>query len=153
MFTCENERVDEALLRQLRTAEAVAETLVELDRAEEAHRELERLQGEPASAGEAARRLALLALGSGVVAVTLALVAEPAFALAFGDTSGGFRRLIQIARSSFAKIRRGPPSAFSRSVGSSCVPSTSMMSRSPSTRFHAVGSLRRYRWVSRPSKP
>ena len=43
----------------------VAETLVELDRAEEAHRELERLQGEPASAGEAARRLALLALGSG----------------------------------------------------------------------------------------
>ena len=44
---------------------AVAETLVELDRAEEAHRELERLQGEAGSAGEAERRLALLALGGG----------------------------------------------------------------------------------------
>ncbi len=44
---------------------AVAETLVELDRAEEAHRELERLQGQPGSATEAERRLALLALGGG----------------------------------------------------------------------------------------
>ncbi|MCU0760839.1 MAG: tetratricopeptide repeat protein [Steroidobacteraceae bacterium] len=44
---------------------AVAETLVDLDRAEEAHRELERLQGDPANAAEAGRRLALLALGSG----------------------------------------------------------------------------------------
>ena len=44
---------------------AVAETLVELDRAEEARRELERLQGEEGSAAEAERRLALLALGDG----------------------------------------------------------------------------------------
>ncbi|MCC6173075.1 MAG: tetratricopeptide repeat protein [Gammaproteobacteria bacterium] len=44
---------------------AVAETLVELDRAEEAHRELERLQADAATAGEAGRRLALFALGSG----------------------------------------------------------------------------------------
>ena len=44
---------------------AVAETLVELDRAEEAHAELERLQALESSASEAERRLALLALGSG----------------------------------------------------------------------------------------
>ena len=44
---------------------AVAETLVDLDRAEEAHRELERLQADASTAGEAARRLALLALGTG----------------------------------------------------------------------------------------
>jgi tetratricopeptide (TPR) repeat protein len=44
---------------------AVAETLVELDRAEEARAELERLQAAEATAGEAQRRLALLALGGG----------------------------------------------------------------------------------------
>jgi tetratricopeptide (TPR) repeat protein len=44
---------------------AVAETLVQLDRAEEAHAELERLQGDGATAKEAERRLALLALGTG----------------------------------------------------------------------------------------
>lgn len=43
----------------------IAETLVDLDRTEEAHRELERLQSDPATAAEAGRRLALFALGSG----------------------------------------------------------------------------------------
>ncbi len=44
---------------------AIAETLVELDRAEQAHAELERLQAQAATASEAERRLALLALGGG----------------------------------------------------------------------------------------
>jgi len=44
---------------------AVAETLGALDRGEEAHQELERLQGDAAAAAEAERRLALLALGTG----------------------------------------------------------------------------------------
>jgi tetratricopeptide (TPR) repeat protein len=44
---------------------AVAETLAALDRAEEAHAELERLQAAEATSTEAERRLALLALGGG----------------------------------------------------------------------------------------
>ena len=56
---------DAARIDPVDEAFAVAETLVDLDRTEEAYREIERLAAFPESRAEAERRLALLALSSG----------------------------------------------------------------------------------------
>ncbi len=56
---------DAARLGDQDTAFTIAEILIDLDRTEEAHQELERLAGEPALADEADRRLALLAAATG----------------------------------------------------------------------------------------